>query len=962
MQKDHPPPPRDENISSKFLGQKALGHGSDLDSQSPSPLLGLQNYGKWVKSLVGTELFLYESCKVLLELSGYYGYDGSSACSKQSIRHTVEHWKTQLPTPHYQKDAISFLKYKSAAFSAHVFGEVLPKPPNGVVSDRPDVLMSGSHYRWLKSFGRRSKRSEEDFKEYFSFGVSVLLGWKTACPSPDEVTLEISKSNTFETLTDEVKEVEVKADWSKDFIPPSPKEMEEECRRTTIELFQGKSLSVLTEVFPFLPSVSSNVLRTRKQLGSVGFFCDIMKEQMEESKDDDPILFEFLNKAYRYKDVLEATQSLYRPSEAREDNHKVVINDSLTLLLFQSWITQVLEMALVEEPIVKLTALAEPFKVRIISRGPPATMTILKIVQRFMWNTLKEHRTFQLVGEPVSEEMLQNVVGTLHPGEVYTSVDYKAATDSLYSRYSEAVVDGLILALTPKDSPLTTLDAQLLELTRRLLTQHLIENPDEGGFKAQTRGQLMGSVVSFPVLCILNATIIRVAFEMARSGGVYINLQDADKLRLLLILLPLLINGDDGIFRSFPEVYRLWVLLCPIMGFTPSVGKTYSNDRFCQINSASFLIVKETRVWKGKERKCSFSWVNFINMGLIYGKSRSSASGAQKALLINNQGTVGARMRSLDAWLPDFVDRKKVLGRFMKKNESSIKQLGLPYFIPEVCGGLGLIGAPVESDLKVALLLDHIDYDLGSPKLLAIHPTWKRSDGVLTALSDRAGWQIRQLAHTSLPPGVVNVFPESKEDDSDAQRIDGLFSAMTFLNPKVVSDRSLIYKEATDDGAMMSIVHNNRKLINLLRPIAKKFNPSQTVSVTSASQDEGGEWIVTESVRRVGTQHLSQYVINRSKTIRRKTAWNAVLRSDLEKKRNPKQTRLRGPDGKLAKIKPIPLSKVSPLYLSPEVLASFQPGMIHVDTVVDRSGETRDIGHQVPFDRAFKRNLSHFSI
>jgi len=152
--------------------------------------------------------------------------------------------------------------------------------------------------------------------------------------------------------------------------------------------------------------------------------------------------------------------------------------------------------------------LPEPFKVRAISVGQGLPYFRSQALQKLL------HRAMQLVPElrvtkespdHTIVEVLNEVLGVrLRPGEVWVSGDYTGATDNLKSEVSEIIVSEICRV------------AQLSDSTSRLfkvaLTGHGLELPN-GDVIAQTNGQLMGSPVSFPVLCIANLALTVVALR-----------------------------------------------------------------------------------------------------------------------------------------------------------------------------------------------------------------------------------------------------------------------------------------------------------------------------------------------------------------------------------------------------------------------------------------------------------------
>jgi hypothetical protein len=85
----------------------------------------------------------------------------------------------------------------------------------------------------------------------------------------------------------------------------------------------------------------------------------------------------------------------------------------------------------------------------------------------------------------------------------------------------------------------------------------------------------MGSVVSFPVLCIANLALTLLAFRLSGRP------RPAHRCHIL-------INGDDIGFAALPEQVTAWQRVTSLFGLEPSVGKNFINPRAIQLNSKVF--------------------------------------------------------------------------------------------------------------------------------------------------------------------------------------------------------------------------------------------------------------------------------------------------------------------------------------------------------------------------------------
>jgi len=84
--------------------------------------------------------------------------------------------------------------------------------------------------------------------------------------------------------------------------------------------------------------------------------------------------------------------------------------------------------------------------------------------------------------------------------------------------------------------------------------------------------------------------------------------------------LPVLINGDDILFRADARFYEIWKVWVNKVGFTLSLGKNYIHPRFFTINSELYRHDPVGR---------RFVSLGFLNCGLLTGQSK--VTGREKA-------------------------------------------------------------------------------------------------------------------------------------------------------------------------------------------------------------------------------------------------------------------------------------------------------------------------------------------
>jgi hypothetical protein len=249
-------------------------------------------------------------------------------------------------------------------------------------------------------------------------------------------------------------------------------------------------------------------------------------------------------------------------------------------------------------PKVKAHAIPEPLKVRMITKAEEECW-VLKPVQKAMWKALKHFPCFSLTNNP----NLPLDVIEKWKGEFLLSGDYEAATDNLHQDIMQLAIEELSKVIPSPYREWMIWESQ----------SHEVEYPKNSGLPKiiQTRGQLMGSLLSFPILCIANAACIGI-----------IKKQELNNLETL-------INGDDILFADSERKIESWKKLTKSIGLKPSIGKNYCAKHFGSINSQ--LI---TRDWIGNKYVC-----NHLATGCFGAVSKTSQflSNLQHAMKIEPQ-------------------------------------------------------------------------------------------------------------------------------------------------------------------------------------------------------------------------------------------------------------------------------------------------------------------------------------
>jgi len=641
----------------------------------------------------------------------------------------------------------------------------------------PNILLGGRAYRFAQYLSRGNP------KLYQSFLISILYA-KKGLPRPGKHYMKKGVKKTFTKLTtvkpESFNNSQVVSDsWDRssgdfddirDKVHYLPHKLtreiiEDALDRTVTELFEGKSFTDADRLEPIFPSTSSNYNNTITELGTVGYILEHADRFLTGLQTDAPLIH----------------MSLFESGKAT----RVQVDDSQLRARCAELYLRLLDYALTEElSEAELVALSEALKVRVISKGPPALYFVLKPLQKFMWSVLKNHRLFRLIGEPVSEYLLQESIGgSLKEGDGFLSVDYSDATNELLSWVSERIATRMgELCLYPEETYL---------LVKSLTGHVIVDGSDKDRFvKAdQVSGQLMGSVTSFPILCIANAMVIRLTREL-RLGR-----------KVSLSQLKALINGDDALIKCDPLEKVIWARVASFCGLSPSVGKVYFSPRYLNINSTSFefhpdgwtsyfqlkkeeldnmiayeaeqgyvrssnpssflnqqvIVVEEKNLSDlnlYSRRFLYFRAIPYVNLGLAFGMGRSSAITNSSDFDLKDLASLSAQAHELIDRAPSEV-RPSVLKTFLNSlwmkfaDKESIGKNGkktiskptgrVPWFLPLHLGGLGLpslklndknLGLPSKEDLITANLfrLNPGRFPIPKPRPTNLWLTWQYAE------------------------------------------------------------------------------------------------------------------------------------------------------------------------------------------------------------------------------------------
>jgi hypothetical protein len=445
-----------------------------------------------------------------------------------------------------KKDFIKFAKYCTAAPMAKFLQNDLPSRPEGF---NGNFLWSGSIKRFLKT--RIVARSPRNSRLFFG----ILQGVKRACMQVPEDFIVEAMIKHKKALTS----------------APRGKAPSEPMRSRYAEFF-----SAFRPRKPKLweASTSASFESKRSEGGARGWLQS--------------------NKTYTDEELI--TMRATRPGRV-ESHHGPSLQMDLDELI---------ERALDEPIAVQVSAVLEPLKVRLITKGNTLRYWLSRDYQKQLWGYLQRFPQFALTGRPLMAYDLHQLIsreeklGFEFPN--WVSGDYAAATDTLDIRHTKAAFEASLkmglFSLPPKYQEVlrSVLYEQDIYYPKRIVKKFPELSPD-----GQQTGQLMGSTLSFPILCVVNICAYWSALE--EYAGREFDVQE----------LPVLVNGDDILFRCDDRLYGIWLKHVSNVGFELSLGKNYVNPNYLTVNSELYFHDKKKR---------QFYRQGSLNAGLLTGQSK----------------------------------------------------------------------------------------------------------------------------------------------------------------------------------------------------------------------------------------------------------------------------------------------------------------------------------------------------
>jgi hypothetical protein len=341
----------------------------------------------------------------------------------------------------------------------------------------------------------------------------------------------------------------------------------------------------------------------------------------------------------------------------------------------------------------------EPLKVRLVTKGNPLVYSASMPLQKQMHGFLKRKPVFKLIGEPLEVRHLEWLEGhhftkflkSQVRGEFFwKSGDFSAATDTLNIGVTKLIFESWI-SKVPCEST--------RRIGRSALFEHEISYPKLKGKVVpepftQTTGQLMGSTLSFPVLCVANLLAYwRAATKYQKEVNWMGGLPPPKNYKgdpegfvwefVPFRYLSVLINGDDILFPCNFRLQELWRHEISLLGFSESPGKSVSHATLIYLNSKQF------------RQRANGSWeeLPFFNVGVLLGQERVIKL-CPKTLKIE-EGSPSDLSSLFGSLHVGAVRKSAALGRFLDLHKEEIsRQTGkglFNLFADRYVGGLSFV-------------------------------------------------------------------------------------------------------------------------------------------------------------------------------------------------------------------------------------------------------------------------------
>jgi len=613
----------------------------------------------------------------------------------------------KFPNSDFEK----YVKWHTACPMAYLLFESLPDKPPGFPGHF--LIWTGPVKRFLKNIlNRRTKanilkKEIPDISLRLCFGL--LQGVKRGCAivPPDflfrEVCKHVEAMSTPPDLVDYEEQYDVvtgrpltdftlqrgKLYWPPESLGIIPKKR---LVKPIAQVFRDQVKSTIRrwnksgsfELTAYEPSHNSCFEKTRQDGGS---YMQIVQE-MELPLIEQEIIAKgkiVINKSYQLPNMDSVSQKCKSDLIEREQLQDIVDTfkgmEGLDLSSFDG----------ADRPRTSVIPLTEPLKVRVITKGEALPAYLAKSYQKYLKSYIDRFPAFVLTTRPLQSDDFRNVwkkettiedkFGIKLNFDLHVSGDYSAATDKLNINFTKLIFE--------RHMAVSDIPEDIRKILRRVLYEQRLYypkkyvkllnelypelnkgTPDEFCID-QANGQLMGSILSFPVLCLANLICYKCALEE------YISSLNPSKppIKVNIYDLPVLVNGDDIYFRTNSDMYQIWLKYITYAGFKLSVGKNYVHSSVFTINSQCFTYDAINN---------SLVEITYLNVGLLIGQSKSGVVGEKLPIWDLYNKVLKGSYNSLDTHKRFLYFHKRSIAQITRKGFYNL-------FLPRILGGLGFI-------------------------------------------------------------------------------------------------------------------------------------------------------------------------------------------------------------------------------------------------------------------------------
>lgn len=397
--------------------------------------------------------------------------------------------------------------------------------------------------------------------------------------------------------------------------------------------------------------------------------------------------------------------------------HSFPVLDSKTI--FDQILGQCIREYIVEHKSIPTTvvALREPFKVRVITKAAGKANYVGVPLQKFMHTTLRRNPIFLALDRPLLPEDFENVFWRkwANPNWMIVSGDYKGATNTINSDATKVALGTFMARMNLSNDVQDLLEKvvadQEIHYKGSLNDFKFRKARGEGGERKQvyslsdvdsqyepdlvhrygndpdsavpemcqqTNGQLMGSILSFPLLCVINAAIFRQSVELYTG--------EVTTMEECFTRYALRINGDDILFIGPQELIDIWYTEVNKCGLYLSLGKNYVHPSIFTINSQMFQLSD----WTGNQSitESHITEIKYLNWSLVHPE-------------YDPRFTITSFFRTCDAMQHKLLDGCMDPETRIRLNNLTLlnwrpllkgltSEVKLNWFVPRCLGGLGL--------------------------------------------------------------------------------------------------------------------------------------------------------------------------------------------------------------------------------------------------------------------------------